>query len=159
MLARRFVLTLPCHGQLLRMLARSLLPLRATFASTPSSSSSAALLSRSVSTSRPLASASKPLPTARPGPPKLPRAEQREFERLVAAASTSGAFSTPPDQEPKVAAAVSGTAEQTAHPDARRTPKPDFDGERNPVTGEIGGPKKDPLLHREWTYGGRATDF
>jgi hypothetical protein len=153
------VLTLPCHGQLLRMLARSLLPLRATFASTPSSSSSAAPLSRSVSTSRPLASASKPLPTARPGPPKLPRAEQREFERLVAAASTSGAFSTPPDQEPKVAAAVSGTTEQTAHPDARRTPKPDFDGERNPVTGEIGGPKKDPLLHREWTYGGRATDF
>lgn len=130
--------------------------LRAAFAST--SSPSAALLRRSASTSRPLAAA-KPLPTARPGPPKLPRAEQREFERLVAAASTSGAFSTPPEQPPQVAAAVSGTAEQTAHPDARRTPKPDFEGERNPVTGEIGGPKKDPLLHREWTYGGRATDF
>lgn len=46
------------------------------------------------------------------------------------------------------------------HPDARRKPRPEFDGETNPNTGEIGGPKNDPLKHeREWTYGGRATDF
>lgn len=46
------------------------------------------------------------------------------------------------------------------HPDARRKPTPDFEGETNPATGEIGGPKKDPLSwEREWTYGGRATDF
>lgn len=46
------------------------------------------------------------------------------------------------------------------HPDARRKPTPDFEGETNPSTGEVGGPKKDPLSwQREWTYGGRATDF
>lgn len=46
------------------------------------------------------------------------------------------------------------------HPDARRKPTPDFEGETNPTTGEVGGPKKDPLSwQREWTYGGRATDF
>jgi hypothetical protein len=46
------------------------------------------------------------------------------------------------------------------HPDARRKPSPDFEGETNPETGEVGGPKKDPLTWaREWSYGGRATDF
>lgn len=46
------------------------------------------------------------------------------------------------------------------HPDARRKPKAEFEGEANPNTGEIGGPKNDPLKYeKEWTYGGRATDF
>lgn len=46
------------------------------------------------------------------------------------------------------------------HPDARRKPRPEFEGETNPSTGEIGGPKNDPLKYdKEWTYGGRATDF
>lgn len=46
------------------------------------------------------------------------------------------------------------------HPDARRKPKPEFEGEANPNTGEVGGPKNDPLKYeKEWTYGGRATDF
>lgn len=46
------------------------------------------------------------------------------------------------------------------HPDARRKPRPEFEGETNPNTGEVGGPKNDPLKYeKEWTYGGRATDF
>ena len=48
------------------------------------------------------------------------------------------------------------------HPDARRPLEPDFEGDTNPATGEIGGPKKEPLkwgTAGEWSYGGRVTDF
>ena len=48
------------------------------------------------------------------------------------------------------------------HPDVKRGASPEFEGERNPKTGEVGGPKNDPLrwgASGEWTYNGRATDF
>lgn len=45
------------------------------------------------------------------------------------------------------------------HPDVRRKPAPEFEGERNPTTGEVGGPKNDPLRHGDYSYGGRCTDF
>ena len=48
------------------------------------------------------------------------------------------------------------------HPDVRRGVRPEFEGEKNPKTGEIGGPKNEPLrwgAQGEWTYNGRATDF
>ncbi|CDZ98275.1 Protein of unknown function DUF1674 [Phaffia rhodozyma] len=91
------------------------------------------------------ASSSQPpsTPRSRPGPPPLPRALQREFEALQKKAQTVDM--NVPDSD--------------IHQDLRRKPKPDFDGEVNPQTGEVGGPKKDPLLGNEWTYGGRATDF
>ncbi|KKY23472.1 hypothetical protein UCRPC4_g02920 [Phaeomoniella chlamydospora] len=50
----------------------------------------------------------------------------------------------------------------TLHPDLRRGAQPEFEGDRNPKTGEIGGPKNEPLrwgAAGEWTYNGRATDF
>jgi len=48
------------------------------------------------------------------------------------------------------------------HPAVRRGAKPEFEGEINPQTGEVGGPKNEPLrwgAASEWTYNGRATDF
>jgi hypothetical protein len=51
------------------------------------------------------------------------------------------------------------------HPDIRRGAKPEFVGDVNPVTGEIGGPKNDPLRwgstgdRGDWSYNGRVTDF
>jgi len=51
------------------------------------------------------------------------------------------------------------------HPDIRRGAKPEFEGERNPKTGEIGGPKNEPLRwgstgeKGDWSYNGRVTDF
>ena len=48
------------------------------------------------------------------------------------------------------------------HPDVRRGVKPEFEGERNPKTGEIGGPKNEPLRwggNVDWSYNGRVTDF
>jgi len=48
------------------------------------------------------------------------------------------------------------------HPDIRRGVKPEFEGERNPKTGEVGGPKNEPLRWGggvDWSYNGRVTDF
>ena len=51
---------------------------------------------------------------------------------------------------------------QELHPDVRRGAKPEFEGDRNPKTGEVGGPKNDPLRwggEVDWSYNGRVTDF
>jgi hypothetical protein len=48
------------------------------------------------------------------------------------------------------------------HPDVRRGALPEFEGDRNPKTGEVGGPKNEPLrwgATGEWSYNGRTTDF
>lgn len=48
------------------------------------------------------------------------------------------------------------------HPNVRRGALPEFEGERNPKTGETGGPKNDPLRWGggvDWSYNGRVTDF
>lgn len=48
------------------------------------------------------------------------------------------------------------------HPDVRRGVAPEFEGERNPKTGEVGGPKNEPLRWGggvDWSYNGRVTDF
>lgn len=90
----------------------------------------------------------------RPAPPPLPQAEQKEFEELVKRkmtpmASSSSSASAGGESEPQ----------QEFHPDIRRGPPPEFQGDRNPKTGEVGGPKTEPVKWNEWSYGGRATDF
>lgn len=48
------------------------------------------------------------------------------------------------------------------HPDIRRGAQPEFEGEKNPKTGEVGGPKNEPLRwggKADWSYNGRVTDF
>lgn len=56
-------------------------------------------------------------------------------------------------------AEVEAAPEDATHPDARKKLDPEFEGERNPETGEIGGPKNEPLRHGDWSFGGRVTDF
>ncbi|KAH8705673.1 hypothetical protein BGW36DRAFT_16656 [Talaromyces proteolyticus] len=116
-----------------------------------------------------------------PAPPRLPKEEQEIFEELQR--QSTGAFSTPrsappkinqsPDSQPqtvasttqsesKRASAGSITQGEELHPDMRQGVKPEFDGEKNPKTGEIGGPKNEPLRwgHQgDWSYNGRVTDF
>src|SRR5947208_1993095 len=102
-----------------------------------------------------------------PSPPRLPPKEQAEFERLQRA--STGAFSTPQSspatsssQEPS---AQPNTATQNGdelHPDTRQGAAPEFEGEVNPKTGEVGGPKNEPLRwggDGDWSYNGRVTDF
>jgi hypothetical protein len=48
------------------------------------------------------------------------------------------------------------------HPNLRRGAPPEFEGDVNPKTGEVGGPKNDPLRWGErgdWSFNGRVTDF
>ncbi|CAE7202924.1 unnamed protein product [Rhizoctonia solani] len=87
-------------------------------------------------------------PYSRPGPPPLPKEEQREFEELVRNAQT-----------PAASTEVKEGAE--LHPDARQSISPEFVGDVNPVTGERGGPKREPVPEGrdDWSYGGRVTDF
>ncbi|WVQ74884.1 hypothetical protein IAR50_004491 [Cryptococcus sp. DSM 104548] len=87
----------------------------------------------------------------RPGPPPLPAADQAEFEALIKANQSVGTI-------PKVNQV---DAEEELHKDVRRGPKPEFEGEVNPRTGERGGPKQDPFVagDADWQFGGRVTDF
>ncbi|THH33273.1 hypothetical protein EUX98_g926 [Antrodiella citrinella] len=88
-------------------------------------------------------------PLNRPSPPPLPRAQQREFEELVR----------------KAQAPLSSTSEAdlTMHPDARPPLEPEFEGDVNPVTGEKGGPKREPVKkwteEGDWSFKGRVSDF
>jgi hypothetical protein len=57
--------------------------------------------------------------------------------------------------------AANGDGEEL-HPNVRRGAKPEFEGEVNPATGEVGGPKNNPLRwgdRGDWSYNGRVTDF
>ncbi|CAG8538535.1 hypothetical protein C2G38_2109083 [Gigaspora rosea] len=89
-------------------------------------------------------------PFKRPGPIPLgdPK-EQKEFEESVR--KNQGTFTS--------ATIAVEEEELQVHPDAREKLLPEFEGEKNPVTGEIGGPKQDPLKHGDWSYGSRVTDF
>lgn len=95
----------------------------------------------------------------RPGPPPLPRDQQREFEELQKAAQTPLAAGNKPTP------ADIAEAELALHPDARKPLPPTFDGDVNPVTGEKGGPKREPVGKwssaddGDWSFKGRVSDF
>ncbi|KAK2802679.1 hypothetical protein FQN50_007287 [Emmonsiellopsis sp. PD_5] len=117
-----------------------------------------------------------------PSPPRLPKEEQEIFETLQK--QSTGAFSTPrssppkinqspqsePESSPDATTSIStsnpqfnatGSGEEL-HPDLYRGAKPEFDGEQNPKTGEVGGPKNEPLrwgAAGDWSFNGRVTDF
>lgn len=75
----------------------------------------------------------------RPGPPPLPAEEQAEFEKLQAEA----------EKRARVLNRHSAAPENNN----------EFEGNVNPVTGEVGGPKQDPLRHGDYSFNGRVTDF
>ncbi|KAL6831834.1 hypothetical protein V8C40DRAFT_237318 [Trichoderma camerunense] len=118
--------------------------------------------------------------SSRPSPPKLPAAQQAEFERLQRAAAVSSAFQevaatqTPPATEtPRhtttASSSASGSANTvktdestTLNQGLFRGALPEFEGDTNPKTGEVGGPKNEPLRwggEGDWSYNGRVTDF
>lgn len=100
-----------------------------------------------------------------PSPPKLPREEQLEFERLQKIANSQAAID-------EYNAKVTGDSTKESlnneiltkndidsfSPEFSRT-IPEFEGEVNPKTGERGGPKQDPLRHGDYSFNGRVTDF
>ncbi|KAF9876145.1 hypothetical protein CkaCkLH20_06591 [Colletotrichum karsti] len=123
-----------------------------------------------------------------PAPPRLPADQQAEFERLQRAASVSSAFqdyANPSASEATTAAdnttttetvaaeatpetnkpanpTISSSDEDTMHPAYVRGAPAEFEGDVNPRTGEVGGPKREPLRWGsggDWSYNGRVTDF
>lgn len=110
-----------------------------------------------------------------PSPPPLPKEDQEEFERLQRQANVSRAFQEYEDKveleddnaeldEELLQAGPqinqSSMAAQNLHPDFHyRNIKPDFEGDKNPKTGEVGGPKQDPLRHGDYSFNCRVTDF
>ncbi|KAJ5463920.1 Protein of unknown function DUF1674 [Penicillium sp. IBT 31633x] len=119
---------------------------------------------RPLSTTRVLRQSSddgKPSPFSdSPAPPRLPKEEQEIFEQLQK--RSTGAFSTPQvNQSPQAGIQADGSGGEL-HPDAPKGLQPEFEGEKNPKTGEVGGPKNEPLrwgAGGDWSYGGRVTDF
>ena len=130
-----------------------------------------------------------------PAPPRLPPKEQEEFERLQKestgafstpkpAVNQAASEPAPPRARPQInqspasepakgdietvavnaRVAATGKGEEL-HPDIRRGAEPEFEGDVNPKTGEVGGPKNEPLRwgstgdRGDWSYNGRVTDF
>ncbi|GAB0138240.1 hypothetical protein EsDP_00006477 [Epichloe bromicola] len=99
--------------------------------------------------------------TPGPAPPKLPASEQAEFERLQRKASVSTAFQPQPDTDTDSAPPAQAD-DDGANPGLFRGAPPEFKGDTNPKTGEVGGPKNEPLRwggDGDWSYNGRVTDF
>ena len=62
----------------------------------------------------------------------------------------------------KSAGTQAKAATETSSGGVFRGAPPEFEGEVNPKTGEVGGPKNDPLrwgAGGDWSYNGRTTDF
>ncbi|KAK2609082.1 hypothetical protein QQS21_002309 [Conoideocrella luteorostrata] len=103
--------------------------------------------------------------TSGPAPPKLPASEQAEFERLQREAAVSSAFQPPAEsstEQQSSAAQATAEEEQGVNPGLFRGAPPEFQGDTNPKTGEVGGPKNEPLRwggEGDWSYNGRVTDF
>lgn len=84
-----------------------------------------------------------------PAPPRLPKKDQEEFERLQKLANSQPDF---------VEGSTDSKMDSMMHPQFRKV-YADFEGDVNPETGEVGGPKQDPLRHGDYSFNGRVTDF
>ncbi|KND91525.1 Succinate dehydrogenase assembly factor 4, mitochondrial [Tolypocladium ophioglossoides CBS 100239] len=97
----------------------------------------------------------------RASPPKLPAAQQAEFERLQRTAAVSAAFQ-PQRAAQSTEAPAADDADVSRGRGLFRGAPPEFKGDVNPRTGEVGGPKNEPLRWGgagDWSYNGRVTDF
>lgn len=90
-----------------------------------------------------------------------------QLEDAAAGASTSSTTTTRSSEAEKMLEQLRARAQVSAkgdgeelHPNVRRGAAPEFQGDINPKTGEVGGPKNDPLRWQgDWSYNGRVTDF
>ncbi|AAS52516.1 AEL169Wp [Eremothecium gossypii ATCC 10895] len=97
-------------------------------------------------------------------PPSLPREEQKEFERLQKIAQSQAAIDEYNRQfendhtKESANSPILKTEIGSFSPEFSKT-LPEFEGDKNPETGEIGGPRQDPLRYGDYSYNGRVTDF
>lgn len=92
------------------------------------------------------------------------------LQKSTASSPETNSDTTSLSPEDVEVAAINARIEATGegeelHPDIRRGAKPEFEGDVNPRTGEVGGPKNEPLRwgstgdRGDWSYNGRVTDF
>ena len=89
------------------------------------------------------------------------QAQETRADRTEQAGSVATANQTAFEKEFKKVIEARGKGEEL-HPNVRRGATPEFEGDTNPTTGEVGGPKNEPLrwgAAGEWSYNGRTTDF
>ncbi|KAI1134286.1 DUF1674-domain-containing protein [Hypoxylon sp. FL0543] len=114
-----------------------------------------------------------------PSPPRLPPDQQAEFERLQRTANTQEGFNptSTPDFSSSASNPLTASSQSTADGRAaatsavedeftsvplRKGAPPEFEGDVNPKTGEVGGPKNEPLRWGpggDYSFNGRVTDF
>lgn len=87
----------------------------------------------------------------KPGPPLLSRTEQKDFDELqrkVNAPAKGETAEYTQGEDGGIIMSKNVTEEKlTMHPDFRTKPSPEFEGATNPVTGEVGGSKVEPLRY------------
>lgn len=128
----------------------------------PTSTSTSASRSTSASTSDSAFASLPPWPSS---PLQRQRPQINQSPHSTPSEAAEGQFKTQErateEIDKRVRVQASGEGEEL-HPDVRRGTKPEFEGERNPKTGEVGGPKNEPLRWGggvDWSYNGRVTDF
>ncbi|KAK3304787.1 uncharacterized protein B0T15DRAFT_253116 [Chaetomium strumarium] len=103
----------------------------------------------------------------------VPAAEQAESAPLTTNVSrhvsmpsssspSSTSTSTTQAQGQGQGQAGGGVSPGTFSGGVRKGAPPEFEGDKNPRTGEVGGPKNEPLRwggEGDWSYNGRVTDF
>ncbi|KAK8092065.1 hypothetical protein PG997_002426 [Apiospora hydei] len=107
------------------------------------------------------------LRTARPLSNLRPSAISSTTRRAATSfASSPAPRGCPPRSKPIKTAAATPTIEEegTVQPNVplRKGAPPEFEGETNPKTGEVGGPKNEPLrwgAAGDYSFNGRVTDF
>ena len=91
------------------------------------------------------------------------RAEALANARKTDPTATTGAAASNPNFQDVYKKEIDARGKgEELHPNVRRGAKPEFEGDVNPKTGEVGGPKNEPLrwgAEGEWSYNGRTTDF
>ncbi|GMM29612.1 Sdh8 protein [Martiniozyma asiatica (nom. inval.)] len=99
--------------------------------------------------------------TKGPAPPSLNENDQKEFDALVQQANTQIAIEDYNEKqgfkEQQVAPAIKTSDIGTFGSQMQTIPE--FEGDVNPKTGEVNGPKQEPVRHGDWSFNGRVTDF
>jgi hypothetical protein len=99
--------------------------------------------------------------TPRVEPHSTRDAQTEASEDLHGSQSRSEADSMLEQLREKARLVAKGDGEEL-HPNVRRGAAPEFEGDTNPKTGEVGGPKNEPIRwgpSGDWSYNGRVTDF
>jgi hypothetical protein len=97
-------------------------------------------------------------------PPSSPDAPLSTSRHVTTPSSTSNPSQPQPTQS-KAAATGGERIEMSAgtfSAGIRQGAPPEFEGDKNPKTGEVGGPKNEPLRwgsEGDWSFNGRVTDF